>query len=135
MRFMSRVKKLSRRIRGNTIRMITGVEMVLVALRLPMIQRMDVWTSRDVAMVKMNITTEERRKLKTTPLSMMVVVEKSFRVDMKITAVMLMRQPAKHSPTKDRPESPRVMAMVAPRAPPAETPKVKGSAKGFLSTA
>jgi hypothetical protein len=101
-----------------------GVDRESSELRLPMIQRMDAWTSRELTTEKMNITTDERRKLKTTPLKMMVVVEKSRRVDITITRPILRRQPAKHRHTMGRPESPRMMARVAPSAPPAETPRV-----------
>jgi len=53
-----------------------------------------------------------------------VEVEKSLNVDMASTAEMLRKQPAKHSATMGMPDSPAMMAMAAPSAPPADTPRV-----------
>ncbi len=93
-------------------------------LREPMSHRMEACTSREEATAKMNMTSEEKRKLKMMPARISMLLEKPFSEAAPSTAPMLRQQPVKQMSTMGRPLMPSRMAMTAPSAPPPDTPKV-----------
>ena len=89
-----------------------------------MSQRMEAWTSREEATAKMNMTRDEKRKLMMTPERISMALVKCRAAAMPITSAMLRQHPVKHRSTIPGPAIPQTMAMVAPSAPPPETPRV-----------
>jgi hypothetical protein len=106
------------------------------ALREPMSQRMEAWTSRDEATAKMNITADEKMKLMITPDRMSMLFVKFLASTRRRARCRCSgKHPKKQSTAMAKPPRPRRMATTAPSAPPPDTPRVYGSASGFLRMA